>query len=336
MKRLKLMFLALGVVLVGYLVYRAGPYVLLEQLRSVGWGFAAVLAVAILSIALMAVGWSSLLKPGASTAGLWQLSTASVVGAAINFLTPGSLGGEPLKAALLKDKVPTHELVSSVLLHNVLYWVSNLVLIVTGTTTALIVLVLPARVAWLMVGATVGVALPILGMAWLVHRGLAERFLKLLGRCGFRRAAAEELLEKARKADREVRRFASNHRWPFFKAFFWVFAGRALCVVEVWVILKVMSVDAGPAAVFLIQSLSLIVYIIFAFVPSQLGANEGASYFLFPYLGMTSGVGVAMEMVRRLRIVATVLLGLLILAWYTRRSAPVRPDSEPSAPEPGP
>jgi hypothetical protein len=177
----------------------------------------------------------------------------------------------------------------------------------------------------------VGVAVPILLVAWLVHRGLAERFLKLLGRLGLKRAAGEDLLEKARKADREVRRFASEHRWPFAKAFFWVFVGRALCVVEVWVILKVMSIDAGPAAVFLIQSLSLIVYIVFAFVPSQLGANEGASYFLFPYLGMSSGVGVAMEMVRRLRIVATVLLGLMILGLYSLRGAPIRPDSEPTA-----
>lgn len=331
MKRLKLVFLALGLFLLGYLVYRVGPSTLLDQLLSVGWGFAAVVAVAVASIVMMAVGWGSLLKPGGSKAAFWELSAASVVGAAINFLTPGSLGGEPLKAALLKDKVPTHELVSSVLLHNVLYWVSNLILIVAGTVTALILLALPARIAWFMAGATVGVAVPILVVAWLVHRGLAERFLKLLGRLGLKRAAGEDVLEKARKADREVRRFASENRWPFLKAFFWVFVGRALCVVEVWVILKVMSIDAGPAAVFLIQSLSLIVYIVFAFVPSQLGANEGASYFLFPYLGMSSGVGVAMEMVRRLRIVATVLLGLLILGLYSLRGAPVRPDSEPSA-----
>jgi carbon starvation protein CstA len=95
-----------------------------------------------------------------------------------------------------------------------------------------------------------------------------------------------------------------------------------------------MGYSVGPAAVFLIQTTSLIVYIAFAFIPSQLGANEGASYFLFPYLGLTAGVGVAMEMLRRLRVVAVVALGLVLLGFFSLRKEAPKPTAALADPQP--
>ena len=330
MKRLKIIFLLIGFSLLGYLIYRVGPNVLVDQLTKAGWGFAAVLGVALLSIVLMAVGWKALLAPGKGRAGILDLSGASIVGAALNFVTPGSVGGEPVKAALLKDKVPAEELVSSVLLHNVVYWVSNLLLIVAGAIVAVATLDLPARLVGLLLGATVAVAVPVLLGAWLIHRGMAERFLKLLQRLGLKFKDAKAIMEKARKADGLVQQFSKKHPKAFFLGFFWVFIGRAVSILEVWVILWVMGYDVGASTVFLIQTTSLIVYIAFAFIPSQLGANEGASYFLFPYVGLASGVGVAMEMLRRLRVISLVAIGMALLGLYSLK----RPILKVSAPLP--
>jgi uncharacterized protein (TIRG00374 family) len=319
--------LVCGLVLLGYLVYRVGPSVLLDQLLRAGWGFAGVVAVALLSIVVMAIGWKALLAPGSSRANVWELAGASIVGAAINFITPGSVGGEPVKAALLKNKVPAEELVSTVLLHNVVYWVSNLLLIISGAAVALLTLSLPSKIVWLLIGATLGVALPVVAGAWLIHKGMAERFLRLVQKVGIKLKNGEELMERARKADVLVREFSSSHPRAFYAGFFWVFLGRAFCILEVYVILLVMGYSVSASTVFLIQTTSLIVYIAFAFIPSQLGANEGASYFLFPYVGLTAGAGVAMEMLRRLRVVALVALGLALLGVFSLKKDMPKPSA---------
>ena len=322
MKRLQGIFLFVGLGLLGYLVYKVGPGTLLQQLLDAGWGFGAVVLVALASIVVMGVGWKILLDQGRSRAGLMELVGASIVGAAINFLTPGSMGGEPVKASLLGDKVPSEELVSTVLLHNLLYWLSNLLLIVFGFLIALVTLDLPGRLLALLGGATVLVAVPVLLGAWIIHRGSAEGFIRLLGRVGIKLKNIDHVLAKARQADALVRKFRLEHPGAFWWAFVWVLVGRSLSVLEVWVILLVMGHGVSLPTAFLVQSTSLIVYVAFAFIPSQLGANEGASFMLFPYLGLSASVGVAMEVIRRLRVVALVIIGLGLLALFTLR----RPD----------
>ena len=319
MKRLHGIFLLIGLGLLGYLIYRIGPGTLLEQLLDAGWGFGAVVLTALASIVVMGVGWKILLDQGDSKAGLVELVGASIVGAAINFLTPGSMGGEPVKASLLGEKVPSEELVSTVLLHNLLYWLSNLLLIVLGFFLALATLDLPLRLTLVLGGATLLVAVPVLLGAWIIHRGSAEGFLRLIGRFGIKPKNIDHLMDKARQADKLVRKFRTEHPGPFWWAFVWVFVGRALSVLEVWVILLVMGHQVSLPTAFLVQATSLIVYVAFAFIPSQLGANEGASFMLFPFLGLSASVGVAMEVIRRLRVVALVLLGLALLALFALR-----------------
>jgi len=325
MKRLHALFLVIGVVLASYLIYRVGAGRLLSDLAHAGWGFAAVVAVALASIVVMAIGWKLLLDAEGGTAGLWELVGASIVGAAINFLTPGSMGGEPVKATLLKDRASPEALLSTVLLHNILYWFSNLLLIVLGVTLAIFLLDLPTRLTWILVGTTLAVAVPVLIGIWLVHRGLSEKFIRLLARLHIRFKNADDVLAKARKADVLVRQFRTHHPAAFYGAFLWVFFGRSLSIMEVWVILAVMGQWVSPQTAFLIQATSLIVYVLFAFIPSQLGANEGASFLLFPYLGLTATTGLAMEVLRRLRVVALVLLGLGLLALFSLRHEEVVP-----------
>jgi len=327
LKRLQGIFLVVGLILFGYLVSRVGPGTLLQQLLDAGWGFGAVVATALASIVVMGVGWKILLDQGKSRAGLVELVGASIVGAAINFLTPGSMGGEPVKASLLGDKVPSEELVSTVLLHNLLYWLANLLLIVLGFFLALATLHLPLRLVLILGGATMLVAVPVLLGAWIIHRGSAEGFLKLVRRIGITFHNLDHVMEKARQADRLVRRFRAKHPGPFWWAFAWVFVGRALSVLEVWVILWVMGHQVSFPTAFLVQATSLIVYVAFAFIPSQLGANEGASFMLFPFLGLSASVGLAMEVIRRLRVVALVLLGLGLLALFTVRRPAKKPGS---------
>ena len=320
MKRLNRIFLVLGLVLFGFLVWRSGPAKLAHDLLAAGWGFLAVVAVAILSILLMTIGWGALLEPSGSRPSTWDLTGASLVAAALNFLVPGNVGGEPVKVSLLAGKVSSEDLVSTILLHNVMYWLSNLVLILFGVAMAALLLALPSKLLAVLVGASLLVALPTLGAAWLVHRRIAERFVRLLSRLGIRSKDPEELLVKAQRADELLRRFRSSHPRALLRGFAWTLAGRALSVLEVWVILAVMGYRVGPATAFLIQSTSLVVYAAFAFIPSQLGANEGASYMLFPYLGLASSTGVAMEMLRRLRVVVLVVLGLGLLAFHNLRA----------------
>lgn len=337
MRKLSLVFLILGVALLGYLVYDVGPAKLWAHLVTIGPGFLWVLLVGLTSMFFLACAWKDLLYRERSTATVWDLFLAGIVGFAVNELTPGSVAGEPVKGAMLRGKIPGPDIVSSLILHNYLYIITNFLQIALGATVGLLWLDLSPVLMWGTVAVTVVVA-GILGLlAVAIRWGMAERFMRALRYLRLPIQNIEGAIQGAREADAQARSFHREHRLAFWRAFGWIFLARAMAVVEIWVILTLIEHPTGFATLMLLQASSLLVYVIFFFVPSQMGANELGSTVIFDLLKFSPATGLLMELVRRARKLSVVLIGLLIFGVRTlvasRRQA-VEPPSGAAGAEP--
>jgi uncharacterized membrane protein YbhN (UPF0104 family) len=75
----------------------------------------------------------------------------------------------------------------------------------------------------------------------------------------------------------------------------------------------------------------MIINTAFFFIPSGVGVFEGGHVFMFHLLGLDSGLGLAVGLLRRIRKVLWVLIGFLMLAISARiRATRAKSDSKPS------
>lgn len=310
---LHVVFALIGAGVLLYLIASIGPARIWSQVTHLTYMFALGVGAFLLSKIFMALSWRHLFYPGRSRASWWDLSVATIVGGAINDVTPGGVGGEPLKVTWLSHKVPGEDLVSSLLLHNYLYVLTNILLMLAGGVALMVLVDLPGYAVAILV---VVMALMVAGglvLALILRKGVAHRFMRLLGRLKIRFRNADALLEKARTADEQARQFFAERPLAMVKAFGWMLVSRATAAMETYFFLSMLGWIVFPGDVLLITCLTVAVYIVFPFVPSQIGAMEGSAYLLYPILGFGASAGVAVEMVRRLRVLVMLSIALAFM-----------------------
>src|SRR4051794_40604115 len=94
-----------GVILLASVVYWVGVHAIAADVRQVGWGLLAIIALGGLRFLLRAIAWRLCLEPP-HTLTIRDAFAAVICGDAIGNLTPlGPLVGEPAKAAFVRRRV---------------------------------------------------------------------------------------------------------------------------------------------------------------------------------------------------------------------------------------
>jgi len=153
--------------------------------------------------------------------------------------------------------------------------------------------------------------------AGLVTRGarLFERFKKLQAL-----AAAENL-------DRTLQSFYRSQWRRFALSVSFHLLGWLMGALETWLFLRVLQIPASLTIALVIETLGSAVRFATFFVPGSLGALEGANTAAFAALGLGAQAGLAFSLLRRLRQVVWIALGILVLllARARMRLAPEAP-----------
>jgi uncharacterized membrane protein YbhN (UPF0104 family) len=277
-------------------------------------------------MALFSVAWAAEILAWALTftqraargVWLWHLWLVNMVGEAMNVVMPfGSLGGEPVKAWLLKRHyaVGYREAAATLVLMQTLLALAEALFVAIGALLAVALGILPPSIEHLLSGAAVGLvilmALAVVGLQqrWL-RQGL-DAFERRYG--GARYAAAKDSLLEVEHALADFararpRRLAASTllflaNWVGGAAEVWLLLyllGAALPVADCWV---------AEAAVVTIRSLTF-------FLPAQLGSVEAVTVYVISALGGSAEIGLALAALRRARELAWSLLGLGVGAAY--------------------
>ena len=301
-----------GVLLFIYTLQTAGPSEILRQLRQVGFGFAGVLALSAVRMAVRAKAWSLCVEDGERFT-FAQAFRAFVAGDAIGNLTPlGPLASEGTKALLSGRSIPASAAFSSVVLENVFYSISVAVMVVVGTL-AFLLGYRPTNAA-LTIALTLGAAAiaSILMVWWLLSSQprLLSRFLT--------HAAI-------RDAEDRVFRFAAARKDRVAQILALEFSFHAAAVVEIYFLLMLL---AGGGERMLLNALVLgtverLITIAFKFVPLRLGVDHIGAGSVAGLLGIGAATGITIATVRTARNLTWAAVGLtVLLAMRGQREGP--------------
>ncbi len=331
MKYVTAALLAVGTALLALILYRSDLTEVWIRLQQIGvWGITLVLALFFVVTVLETVSWQLKLpsiRP-LTPAWIYRLWKVRLVGEAFNIVTPlASMGGEPLKAVLVKKRygIGYGEASASLVLEQT---VQNLALIAFLTAGFFLTFTVDALSASQRLAAGSGLALFSLAIVlfFLVQRlRLSSR---LGGRLGDRVAS---VLQHVREFEGRLIDFYTRHRARFALSLAIEFVIWMLSAVEIFLILRFLGYAATFTEAWVVAAVVVLVRSALFFVPAGIGMQEGTFLLICGAITGSPILALAVSLIVRFRELVWVALGLGI-GWSfsidTARAAP--PASVPS------
>ncbi len=303
---------AAGLGLLAWQVRAAGPADIVRGMAAVGWaGSAGILTLSLLRFLARSTAWSALIAadtpPGRALA-------AVIAGEAVGALTPLSLFlSEPTKAAYLGASLPsigTAGALAALAAETFFFSISVAIYVMLGTGALLYAYPVEAAIRAAGLVALGGMTCVLAGAAWMAWRKptLASA---VMARVPIRRVAA--LAGYVRPSN--ARRIGSTGHTSarlgvvvMAEALF-----HLLSFLELWLTLWLITGESHMAAAFILDTVGRVTNIVFKMIPLQLGVLQVGSELVARAIGLAPGVGVAISLVRTIRVLVWSAVGLGLL-----------------------
>ncbi len=318
MKKTKYIFLAAGVVILAVLFKTFGATSTVDHMKSLGWYFAPVVLIHIISNGGMALAWGLFLPCPKGLGNSLRLFAARVAGdatASINAL--GAVAGEPIKALYVRDIVPLKTGLASVVLDRTIHSISAILIFLTGIITALFVLDLPVLFSVISLAAMAG-AMAL--MALILHqqkKGFLAFFVSKLPRRLRDKLLTDSRREKIKMLDEELGLLlkGKNRRRFIVSLLIHYFITLTVSTFEIYLIVK-FSGAAGNFNILHAMFVYIFGFILTSamfFMPANLGSSEGSYSLALSMLGYDPALGLSLGIIRRLRTFVWSGVGILLL-----------------------
>jgi glycosyltransferase 2 family protein len=324
MKLFKIIFFLLGLTLLGWVVQNTNLPKTLDLVSQIGFGFLLILGVYFLAFLFDSLTWQmTLLAIPLTPKWLYHFFQMRLAGEAFNNVLPAaSMGGEPIKAVLLKN------------LYDINYrdGVASLILARTINTAALIlflivgfVLMLESAVFDEKYNSIAGVGLAVLSL--LIFLFFAVQRFKLASltsevlakKNGFR--WLDGILHHIKDIDETLVKFYTAYQGRAAGAFALAFMNWVLGVGEIMITMHLLGHPVSLTDAWIIEAVAQLVRAATFFIPASIGAQEGAFLVIGSAVTGSPTLGVAMAIVRRAREIIWITWGML--AFYI-----IKPDTD--------
>lgn len=310
-----------GLAVVGYLIARIGPAAIWSSFVTLGWRLPLVLLFPyLLAAALDTLAWR-VLVPGAVPFGV--IFRARLAGEAVNLATPTmAVGGEPLKAYLLRPHVPLVDGFVSVIADKTTIVVGQIFFLAAGLLAAHAVAP-TGRLMPIMTGLLGVEILAIGGFVVVQASGGLGGGGRLLGRIGSRIgwAGGARYLRGLGDLDRALAALYRDDRRRLLvsavvHAVAWATGG-----LEIYIVMRLLGTDVPLLTSMIIEAFAGGVKFASFMVPASLGALEGGYVAFFEAFGLTATGGLSFVLVRRLREMVWAGIGFLAMGVSGRTAA---------------
>lgn len=312
---------ALGAALLVVSIRQAGLDNIAASIRSVGAWLIVVVALGAARMAMRARAWTACSRAEHPQGLPFGAAFSAVLAAdALGNLTPlGLLASEPAKVVFARRHVSTAASLSSVAVENAFYTASVLAMLLAGAWVLLQRAEVPPLVERMGEAILVVAAIAAIATMWIFRTrpALLSRAGEVVARL-FNRPGAVATFEALERSVYDV------VHWPaarLIEVALCQASFHILAVFEVWLILRVMPGGGGTSLTdaFLMEATGRFITIAFKFVPYRLGVDELGSGSIAQVIGIGAPAGVALALVRRVRILLLNIVGIILLARDRRR-----------------
>lgn len=301
-----------------YLVRKTGVGLLLAHIQSFGWGFAVLLVLSGTRNLVRTEAWRCTIEGSPDGPGFWQLFGIRLTSAALTDLTlAGPFVGEGARVWITSRYLPASRSLSSIALEDLSYILASGLFVLSGIVLWLLALAPSTEIPGFWIGTVfVLVMLVLLPIAlirrrWMFTSRLIRR-LKHKARWRF----LERYEHTAREFEESLHGFYETRR----KTFLWVLAlemfSQFTGVGEDFWILHAVFGHASFFTAYLVECMYRIVTIMFIFIPLRMGVDAGSTALVMEAVGRTASQGVTLAIIRKVRTIFWVAIGLLLLPHY--------------------
>ena len=303
--------IACCVALFAYLLHTVGLTALVTAFRDLSWRLGLVVLFPAVALKVSdTLGWNCVLPR--HDVGFWRLATSLVAGQAVASTPTGTIGGDAVKAWMLRDRLSVRDSLSSLIIVETASTASQGIFLLLGILIARQTLALSAPLLrimeWLLLLEIIGVAGFIAVQMW----GIAAKGYALLARIGL--APASNTGAAAAHLDRVLANFYQQEPRRLALSVTWHFLGWLIGALEVWLILYFLKDAVSLGVALLIEAFGTGISFATFFLPVQIGIDEGGAVATFVALGLNGATGLALVLVRRVREMVWISIGLLALA----------------------
>ncbi len=321
----------LGLGLMSYLVLRAGPKLIWEQVQAVGWGLIVIVILGGFSQLVRTWAWRQTFTCDIS--GLsWSRSFGSQLASdALGQLgLAGKLLGEGVRISLVRSDVPLPSAISSGAIDGGLHCLTASVITVLAITATL--LRAPLSSAGCFQGlllAFVLIVIVILAAVSVVRRwpllGNAARTVGRLPRFHDWVTGKQPVIDSA---ESNLLSFGRKAPAAFWASLSLNLLWHILAVFEVYLILRFMGVNVAVFSAFELEGLTKVINLVGTLNPGNVGTYEGGNMLIANMFGITSTIGLTLALCRRARSLFWAGVGALCLIVMKRAGSAMHNSGE--------
>ena len=309
----------LGLALLAALVVQNDPAAVLGSIVDLSWRLAIVLCFPVALVTLFdTLGWRfAFLREGVAFRALFA---SRLAGEAFNLTTPAAIGGEAVKAWLLRGHAPLDASLASVIVAKTTITIAQglflLVGIVVAWRSVLNGSLLLYSMLWLLAVEAVALGLFVLVQT----RGMFGWAGGLLDRLGIHAPRGRSTLGRV---DDALGQFYRTAPLRLVLSIVFHFVAWLLGSLETWLILKFLGSEVSLATATVIEAFGTAIKVATFLIPASLGALEGGFLATFLALGLSPTTAISFSLVRRVREVVWIAIGLVLFAVMRPRAVAV-------------
>ena len=305
-------------VLLVALVLQNDPATILASIAALSWRLGIILCFPVALVMLFdTLGWRyAFLRESVP---FRELVVARLAGEAFNLTTPtAALGGEAVKAWLLRGYAPLDASFASVIVAKTTITLAQGLFLLLGVVvawrTVLTGSLLLSGMLWLLAIEAIALTLFVLVQT----RGMLGWTGRLLERFGVQAARGRATLGRV---DDALARFYRTAPRRLVLSIAFHFAAWLLGSVETWLILKLLGAEVSLATATVIEAFGTAIKVATFLIPASLGVLEGGFVATFGALGLSSTTAISFSLVRRVREVVWIAIGLVAFVVMRPRAA---------------
>lgn len=316
-KKIRTVFFVFGLLIFVVLTIEFGLENILINIQKTGWWLIPIVGIWLFVYLLNSLAWQVVLKPHKGNISFLDIFSISLSGFAINYITPViNLGGEPYKVLALKEKLGTQNAVSSVILYSMLHFLSSFVFWIVAIILVFYSLPLSPK---LQIIFSAGFAAALLGVWFFYSRhkkGIFVSLIKIVPRLPFTKSLVEKLKTKEDSLtdiDGQITGFYNKSKRDFYSSLLLEVTARFVSSIEFIFILRAIGMEISFEEAIYINAFSSLFMNLFFFIPLNLGVREGSLFLIMDILKFSSGIGIYIGLVNRIREFFWILIGLLLI-----------------------
>ena len=318
-KSLKLIFLLIGCLLLGWAISTIDLMAVANLLIKLGYGFIIILTIYGSVTWVDTIAWkNNFRKDETKQFNLWGLWCIRQIGEAYNTITPfGTLGGEPVKAQLLKERhgLSLKQGMASQIIARTTFLIALILFFIPGMYFIIKSDIISEKIKMTCLIAMLTLSMLILFFLIFQVTGTLGKLARLASKLPLGKKM-DVFINKVELLDQGISSYYKNDILRATISVSYAFIGWLIGLAELYVTLYFLGYNLSLTDLWLIEAVAQLVRSASFFIPLSIGAQEGGLLLIFKALGMPGALGVTVSFVRRIKEILWVSLGLA-LGWGT-------------------